>query len=81
MWSTTVATSEPDSPRFVPVGDGTIMLLDRFVSTGHAGEHDPTVRLSFEVVAGEPQCRRVEILAADSGRQIRPSDVHSVHLE
>lgn len=81
VWSTTVASSEPDSPRYVPVGDGTIMLLDQFDSTGHAGEDDPTVRLSFEVVAGEPQCRRVEIIAADGGRQVRPSDVHSVHLK
>ncbi|HEV7450108.1 MAG TPA: hypothetical protein VGO16_01695 [Pseudonocardiaceae bacterium] len=57
------------------------MLLDRFGSTGHAGEDDPTVQLSFEVVAGKPQCRRVEIVAADGGREVRPSDVHSVHLE
>jgi Sigma-70, region 4 len=33
------------------------------------------------VVAGVPQCRRVEIIAADGGREVRPSDVHSVHVE
>lgn len=80
-WSTTVASSDPDSPQFVPFADGTIMLPDRFITTGRAGEDDPTVRLSFEVVTGVPQCRRVEITAADGGREVRPSDVHSIHVD
>lgn len=80
-WSTIVASSEPDSPRFVPVADGTILLPDRFITTGHAGGDDPKVRLSFEVVDGVPQCRRVEITAVDGGREVRASDVHSVHLD
>lgn len=57
------------------------MLPDRFTTTGRAGEDDPTVRLSFEVVAGVPQCRRLEITAADGGREVRPSDVHSIHVD
>jgi hypothetical protein len=80
-WTTIVASSEPDSPRLVPLGDGKFMVGDRFVSTGLAGEHDPTVRLSFAVADGVPQCRRVEITATDGGREVRPSDIHSVHLE
>jgi transposase len=80
-WTTTVASSDPDGPQLVPLGDGKFMVGDRFVSTGLAGEHDPTVRLSFAVVDGVPQCRRVEITATDGGREVRPSDVHSVHLE
>lgn len=82
QWVTTVASSEPDGPRFVPFrDDGKIMVPDRFVSTGLAGEDDPTIRLSFAMVDGVPQCRRVEITATDGGREVRPSDVHSVHLE
>jgi hypothetical protein len=80
-WVTTVASSEPDSPRFVPVGDGKIMLPDRFSTTGYGDRDDPVVRLSFEVIAGVPQCRRVEITAVDGGREVRPSDVHHVHVE
>jgi hypothetical protein len=56
------------------------MLPDRFVATGIADEDDPIVRVSFEVVAGIPQCRRMEIIAIDGGREVRPTDVHSVHL-
>lgn len=81
VWSTTAASSEPDSPRLVPVADGMIMLPDRFVTTGRRDEDDPAVRLWFEMVAGVPQCRRMEIAATEGGREIRPSDVHSIHLD
>lgn len=81
-WTTIVASSDPDGPRLVPlVEDGKFMVGDRFVSTGLAGEHDPTVRLSFALVDGVPQCRRVEITATNGGREVRPSDMHSLHLE
>jgi transposase len=81
-WVTIIASSEPDSPQFVPLGDdGKYMVPDPLLSTGLAGEHEPTIRLSLVVVDGVPQCRRVEITATDGGREVRPSDVHSLHLE
>jgi len=79
-WETTVASSELGSPQFVPLADGKIMLPDRFVTTGYASDSDPVVRLWFEVVAGVPQCRRLEITAPEGGREIQPSDVHSIHV-
>lgn len=80
-WKTIFCSSEEDGPRFVPVADGTIMLPDRFVTTGNAGDDEPVVRLTFEVVAGVPQCRRLEITATEGGREVRPSDVISVHVD
>jgi hypothetical protein len=57
------------------------MVPDRFITIGRTGEGDPTVRLQFEVVDGVPQCRRLEITATEGGREIRPSDVHSIHVD
>jgi hypothetical protein len=79
-WSTTVASSELDSPRFASSGrdDHAARSVRDHGSCWRVRPGSAVVIRGGRRGAAVPA---VEITAADGGREVRPSDVHSVHVE
>ena len=63
----------------VPMGNTVVPARATWTHTGAAGEPDATVR--FELRDGRPECVEVVIRARPDGREVRTTDLASIHLD